>query len=162
MVCSYLTEKSDYIQAIGLSSGKFQHEVAIDVVILSGAEINIKAEEQKRKALMGIGLDKAALGYLYLQWVISCDVPFNQVRDTRFRAFLEYINPAANRMLPNSDSTIKIRAEGLFDEGKERLRYILATAILDIHLTCGTWTSLLRNKTVLPIVMVKLNSWKND
>ena len=44
-------------------------------------------------------------------------------------------------MLSDSDSTIKIHAEGLFAEGKERLRHILATAILDIHITCDMWTS---------------------
>ena len=114
----------------------------VDVgAILRGAEINIKAEEQRRRDMMSIGLDKATLEYLYLQWAISCDIPFNQVRDTRFRTFLEYINPATNRLLPDSDSTIKINAEDLFDEGKERLRHILATALSDIHLTCDIWTS---------------------
>lgn len=29
----------------------------------------------------------------------------------------------------------------LFEEGKQRLRYILATAISDIHVTCDMWTS---------------------
>lgn len=44
-------------------------------------------------------------------------------------------------MLPNSDSTIKIHAERLFDEGKKRLRHMLATALSDIHITCDLWTS---------------------
>ena len=114
---------------------------AIDIAILRGAEINIKADEQRRKDLMGIGLDKATLEYLYLQWTVSHDIPFNQVRDRHFRTFLEYVNPAANRMLPDSDSTLKIHAEDLFAEEKERLRYILATALSDIHLICDIWTS---------------------
>lgn len=90
---------------------------------------------------MGIGLDKATLEYLYLDWTISRDIPFNQVRDTKFRTWIEYVNPVANRMLPDSDSTIKAHAEALFQEGKQRLRHILATALSDIHITCDMWTS---------------------
>ena len=63
------------------------------------------------------------------------------MRDTRFRIFLKYINPAANRILPDSDSIIKSHAKDLFNEGKERLRHILITALSDIHLTYDIWTS---------------------
>ena len=90
---------------------------------------------------MGTGLDKATLEYLYLQWTVSMNISFDQVRDSRFRTFLEYINPAANRMLPDSDQTVKVHAEGLFAEGKQRLRHMLATALSDIHITCDMWTS---------------------
>lgn len=54
---------------------------------------------------------------------------------------LEYINPKANELLPRSDNTIKAHAFKLFEEGKHRLRHILATAISDIHITCDMWTS---------------------
>ena len=40
---------------------------------------------------------------------------------------MEYVNPVANRLLLDSDSTVKIHAEGLFEEGKQRLRHMLAT-----------------------------------
>ena len=60
---------------------------------------------------MGDGLDRNTLEYLYLKWTTSQDLPLDHVRDERFRTFLEYINPAANRMLPNSESTMKIHAE---------------------------------------------------
>ncbi len=114
---------------------------SIDAAILRGAEINIKAEEERRKELMGIGLDKATLEYLYLQWTIPMNIPFRQVRDKGFRTFLEYVNPVANRLLPDSDVTVKTHAEGLFAEGKQRLRHMLATALSDIHITCDMWTS---------------------
>ena len=120
---------------------RIREGTTIDMAILRGAEANIKANEQRRREMMGIGLDKATLEYLYLQWTISHDVAFNQVRDTYFRTFLDYVNPVANRMLPDSDSTIKTHAEGLFAEGKQRLRHILATALSDIHITCDMWTS---------------------
>ena len=60
---------------------------------------------------MGNDLDKNTLEYLYLKWTTSQDIPLDHVRDAGFRTFLEYINPAANRMLPNSESTMKIHAE---------------------------------------------------
>ena len=120
---------------------RIREETAIDMAISRGAEVNTKANGQRRREMMGIGLDKATLEYLYLQWTISHNVAFNQVRDTYFRTFLDYINPVANRMLPDSDSTIKSHAEYLFAEGKNRLRHILATALSDIHTTCDMWTS---------------------
>ncbi len=73
---------------------------------------------------------------------MSQDIAFNQVTHKPFRDLLKYINPAANRLLPNAPSTIRIHALGLFNKGKQRLRYILAVAISDIHITCDMWTSL--------------------
>lgn len=51
----------------------------VDAAILRGAEINIAAEEKRREELMSIDLDKTTLEYLYLQWTITQDIPFNQV-----------------------------------------------------------------------------------
>lgn len=48
-----------------MAEKRIREGIAIDVVILSGAKINIKLEEQRRKTLMGIGLDKATLKYLF-------------------------------------------------------------------------------------------------
>ena len=125
----------------GVAEKRIREGVSIDAAVLRGVQINQKAEAERRKELMGIGLDKATLEYLYLQWTIPQNIPFNHVRDQGFRIFLEYINPVANRMLPNSDSTIKSHAAGIFAEGKQRLRHLLATAISDIHITCDMWTS---------------------
>ena len=73
------------------------------------------------------------------------------MRDTRFWTFLEYINLAINRMLLDFDSIIKIYTKGLFNKGKERLRYILATALLDIYLIYDIWT-LLNHLRLLAII----------
>ena len=127
--------------ASALAEKRIREGTSIDAAILRGAEINIKAEEKRRAELMSIGLDKTTLEYLYLQWIVTEDIPLKQVRTNVFRTFLEYVNPVANQMLPKSDSTLKIHAEGLFAEGKERLRHMLATALSDIHITCDMWTS---------------------
>ena len=127
--------------ASGVAEKRIKEGISIDQAILRGAEININAEEKRQEELLGAHLDKETLEYLYLQWTVSSNIPFDQVRDKGFRTFLEYINPVANRLLPDSDSTVKIHAKGLFAEGKQRLRHILATAVSDIHITCDMWTS---------------------
>ena len=45
---------------------RIREGTAIDVVILRDAEANIKANEQRRKEMMGISLNKITLEYLYL------------------------------------------------------------------------------------------------
>ena len=138
----HLKEKH-FIDSTGssIAEKRIRDRTAIEIAILRGAEVNRKAEEERRKEMMGLGLDKSTLEYLYLQWTINRDIAFNQVRDSNFRAFLEYVNPMANRILPDSNSTIKTHSEGLFAEGKQRLRHMLDTAISDIHITCDIWTS---------------------
>lgn len=118
-----------------------QEGKSIDAAILRGAEINLAAQEKRKAELMGIHLDKTTLEYLYIQWTVFEDIPFNQVAHRGFRTFLEYVNPVANRLLPNAGSTIRLHAQGLFEEGKKRIRHILGTALSDIHITCDMWTS---------------------
>ena len=97
----------------GLAGKRTLERAAINDAILRGARINHDTERKGREEVMGDGLDKNTLEYLYLKWTTSLDIPLDHVRDTGFRTFLEYINPAANRMLPNSESTLKIHAETL-------------------------------------------------
>lgn len=125
----------------GVAEKRIRDGTDVAAAILRGAEVNIKADEKRKDEIMGRHLDKNTLEYLYLQWTISRNIPFDQVRDRGFRTFLEYVNPIANQMLPDSDSTVKTHAEGLFAEGKQRLRHLLGTAISDIHITCDMWSS---------------------
>ena len=69
------------------------------------------------------------------------DVEFSQIYNKDFRTFLHYINQPANKMLPSSDTTIRTRFMLLFQEGQQRLRYLLQSAASSIHLTCDAWTS---------------------
>ena len=92
--------------ASGIAKKRIREDAVVDAAILREAEINSKAEEKRREQLMGIGLDKNTLKYLYFQWVITQDVPSKQVRNKAFRTFLEYVNPVANRMISEFDSTV--------------------------------------------------------
>ena len=119
-----------------IAEKRIRERTSIDAAILRGAEVSLEAEKKRRQDLMNIDLDKTTLEYLYIQWIVSQDLLFKQVRNTEFRIFLDYVNPVANCLLPNSNTTVKIHAEALFEEGKKRLRHMLAIAISDIHITC--------------------------
>lgn len=92
--------------ASGIAKRRIREIIAVDAAINREAEIHDKAEGKRREQLMGIGLNKTTLKCLYLQWVITQDVPSKQVRNTAFRNFLEYVNPVANRMLSDFESTV--------------------------------------------------------
>lgn len=117
---------------------------AVNAAILRHAEFThefkIEEEAQRREEMLSHGLHKATLEYLYLHWTVTQNIAFNQVTHRHFRSFLEYVNPVANRLLPDSSDTIRQHASKLFQEGKQRLRHILASAISDIHITCDMWT----------------------
>ncbi len=66
-----------------------------------------KRREVIKKKVLAESLDKKTLEYLFVQTVITFDLPFILVQKHRFRKSLEYINPFANEMLPNSGSTIE-------------------------------------------------------
>ena len=92
--------------ASGIAEKRVREGAVEDAAILREAEITNKAEEERREQLMGIGLNKSTLKYLYLQWVITQDAPSKQVRNKAFRTFLEYVNPVANRMISEFDSAV--------------------------------------------------------
>lgn len=115
--------------ASALAEKRKREGTAIDAAIIRGAEINTRAEERRKEELKemrelreereeqtGTTLNKTTLEYLYLQWIMSQDISFKQVRNKAFRTFLEYVNPVANRMLPDSEFTLKIPANGLLAE----------------------------------------------
>lgn len=125
-----------YLAASGIAQKRKLDGIAIDQAILQGSNINVARETKRRQEMLGLTLDKTTMEYLYIQWIVECDLPFHQVAHKSFRRFFEYINPVTNKLLPNSSSTIITHAQELFAEGKKRLRYIFATAISDIHITC--------------------------
>ena len=135
---------------------------AMHAAVLRYGEITQEGKkEQKarqRKEILAQEIDKATLEYLYIHWTITQNISINQVTHQPFRAFLEFINPAANQLLPRSPETITQHAWALREEGKQRLRHILASAISDIHITCDMWSS--PNHLGLLPVVAHFTSWK--
>lgn len=132
-------------EANPIAKRRDENGTAVDAAIHRHAdaihEFSTQEEARRREELIGLSLNKTTLEYLYLRWIVTQDIAFNQVTHEPFRDFLEYINPTANRLLPNASSTIRRHALGLFNEGKQRLRHLLAVAISNIHITCDMWTS---------------------
>ena len=94
-----------------------------------------------RKKLLSESLDKETLEYLFAQTVILCNLPFNLVQNHTFRTWLEYVNSAANDLLPNSDSTIRAKIMSLYEEGQRRICLVLQDALSSIHISFDGWTA---------------------
>ncbi len=105
-----------------------------------------------------LALDKTTLEFLYIWWITTHNIAFNQVTYIEFRDWLEYVNPVANRLLPSALDTIRQHAYALMLEGKQRLRHILTSAVSDIHITCDMWTS--PNHLVILAVVAHFTSEK--
>ena len=96
---------------------------------------------QKRRQHMADTIDKKTLEFLYLKWITNGNIPFDEVEDKDFRAFIQYCNPVAEERLPRAHSTIKNRLMELYEQGKQNVRNNLRAAISEIHITCDLWTS---------------------
>jgi hypothetical protein len=81
------------------------------------------------------------LEQLYIDFQISCNLPFSLVQATSFRTLLQYISPEAESLLPESDSTIKSLVLSQFSTEKEAIRQRLQSSQSSIHLSLDSWTS---------------------
>ena len=62
------------------------------------------------KALGGVNTSHMHAGVLrthFIEWIARDNLPASTTSSPAFRAFLEYVNPLANRMLPRSTSTLR-------------------------------------------------------
>ncbi len=53
---------------------------------------------------------------------------------------IQYINPASNNLLSDSQNTICSRVMDLFEEGKQRISVILQASFPSINITGDAWT----------------------
>ncbi len=66
-----------------------------------------KRLQAKRAELLKDSINKETLEYLYIRNTVNANAPFFQVEHLDFRVLFQYINPAANKALPNSRNTIQ-------------------------------------------------------
>lgn len=138
---NHLKERHQWDPAGGSLAVRRQQEgQAIEDAIARSIKIQDQKQQERLRPEQE-GIQKAVLEHLYIQWMVTCDIPFIQVQNLEFRSFLEYINPQANLLLPRSADTIKRRCRALFEEGKRRIRQLLLNAISSVHITCDMWTS---------------------
>ena len=81
------------------------------------------------------------LEQLYINFQISCNQPFNLIHATSFRNLIQYINPEADHLLPESPSTAKALIIDQFTIKKEAIRQQLQASQPCIHLSLDSWTS---------------------
>lgn len=119
---------------------KREHEDITNIINRMGPA-DIKRRKAIRIQLLSENLDKDTLEHIFIRTLVLSDLPFNLVENNDFRTFLEYINPTANEILPDSHSTICSRIMSLYEEGKRRICLVLQDALSSIHISCDGWTS---------------------
>lgn len=113
----------------------------IETVLERAAPGEAKRLEAKLVELLKDFINKETLEYLYVRYSINVNAPFSQGEHPDFRTMLQYINPAAKNLLPNSHNTIRSRVMDLFTGGKRRVSRMLQVALSSIHITCDAWTT---------------------
>ena len=78
---------------------------------------------------------------LYINFQISCNQPFSLIQAESFRSLIQYINPEADNILPESPSTAKALIINQFTVEKEAIRQQLQSSQSCIHLSLDSWTS---------------------
>jgi hypothetical protein len=86
-------------------------------------------------------IDSLILRELFADWLAADSLPFSLCKSKAFRAFLRYINPAANDLLPDSDTTIHQDVQDCYTRLKTDVAQRLQSALSPIHVTCDLWTS---------------------
>ena len=81
------------------------------------------------------------LEQLYINFQISCNLPFSLIQATSFRSLIRYINPEADNLLLESPSSIKALVLGQFAIEKEVIQQRLQVSQSSIHLSLDSWTS---------------------
>jgi hypothetical protein len=101
----------------------------------------IEIQQEHKQQIIKNALNPEVLEQLYVQWITAHGVPFNQVRWPKFRAFLEYISPEANCLLPHSPTTVSSWVTRIYTQEKEHIKQGLQSALSSIHFTVDMWTS---------------------
>ena len=75
-----------------------------------------------------VSICPTTLEQLYINFQISCNLPFSLIQATSFRTLLQYISPEAESLLPELDSTIKTLILSQFTIEKEAIRQHLQSS----------------------------------
>jgi hypothetical protein len=118
---------------------KRQRRQESDIAIAMQRASQVNQDRLSRKH--STGLDTHTLEQLYLRWIVVNNISFAHVNAPEFRAFLQYVSPAANDLLPTSSSTIRTWLERAYRQEKEHIKSALHSAISSIHLTFDLWSS---------------------
>lgn len=86
-------------------------------------------------------VDQNILREIYIQYVAENDLPLSHCESQTLRLLLEYLNPAANDLLPRSHSTIRSEVTLSYETKKIIVQQALRESVSKIHLNIDCWTS---------------------
>lgn len=78
---------------------------------------------------------------LFLDWIITDDLPFTLVASPRFRTFLQSFSPSINATLPRAPSTINQDLKVYYNIHHDAIKHAFALANSKFHVLCDAWTS---------------------
>ncbi len=86
-------------------------------------------------------VSQAIVRELFVNWLAADSLPLSLCKSRAFRTFLQYVNPSANDLLPESDTTIRQDILDCYTRLKYDVKQRLQSALSPIHITCDLWTS---------------------
>ena len=95
-------------------------------------------------------LNPGILRELYGRYISDSNQSYAHVESSTFRAFLEYISPAANDLLPRSGPQIKTDLKASYKRKKQVIANAIRSAFTKIHLSPDVW-SLENNLPILGV-----------
>ena len=100
---------------------------------------NIRAKRKRSDTESKV--EPIQLRYLLLNWVAHDNLPFSLVQSQPFRAFVKYINPYANELMPLSPDVIRKDLSTTIQLRLAPIVKAIAKAQSTIHLIYDGWTS---------------------
>ena len=97
---------------------------------------------------IGIGttpaINAGALRVHLIKWLIGDNLPLTMATSPGFRAFLDFVNPLANLLLPRSANTTRDDLHWSVNIRRPAIESALAATKSKFHLVCDAWTSYYR------------------
>ena len=124
---------------------------------LSDAFAQAEAHPQKRRRLDTETVSQDKLETLWIRCLVSCNLAFNIVTNTEFRAFILYLNAQAEEFLAKGATSVKRWVMRQYQALKvSTVIPVLRKARTKIHISCDLWTSP-NSKAVLGVTAQFIN-----
>ena len=102
------------------------------LIDMAGWNSEVRAGVKRRK--ISRDLTVTNLNLFFLNWITADNLPFKLIRSPFFRAFLEFINSNANRMLFRFDITIRRYLAFVVRRRRSNIQKTLRITLSKIHL----------------------------
>ena len=112
------------------------------IIDMTGWKQGVRVAKRARGPTVStIGMNAGALRAVYLNWIVVDSLPFHLAKSPTFRAFLDFVNPMANSLLPRSGNTIRQDLAAAVRLRRPGIQQTIRDARSKIHLVFDGWTS---------------------